>query len=50
VPFNLAAAPTDSGIAFATVWQNPVSTTQTFGTVNVDIDEDVASVADPSAP
>src|ERR1017187_4676289 len=49
-PFSLAADPTDSGIAFATAWQNPVSTTQTFGAVDVNIDEDVASLADPSAP
>jgi Domain of unknown function (DUF1906) len=49
-PFSLAAEPSDSGIAFAAAWQNPVSTTQTFGTVEVNIDEDVASFADPSAP
>jgi hypothetical protein len=49
-PFSLAAEPSDSGIAFATAWQNPVSTTQTFGAVRVNIDEDVASFEDPSAP
>jgi hypothetical protein len=50
IDFSIADDPTDSGVAFATVWQNPVSTTQAFGNVNVDIDENVSSMADPSAP
>jgi Domain of unknown function (DUF1906) len=50
VPFSLATEPSDSGVAFATAWQNPVSTTIKFGAVAVNIDEDVASFADPSAP
>lgn len=49
-PFSLAAEPSDSGVAFATAWQNPVSTTKTFGAVAVNIDEDIASFEDPSAP
>ncbi len=49
-PFSLAAAPTDSGVAFATAWQNPISTTKMFGSTPVNIDENVSSLADPSAP
>jgi hypothetical protein len=49
-PFSIAADPTDSGVAFATAWQNPVSTNQDFGGTTVNIDEDVCSLADPSAP
>ena len=49
-PFSLAADPTDSGVGFAAVWQNPISTTQGFGGVNVNIDENVSSFLDPSAP
>ena len=50
VPFTVTAAPTGSGISFATTWQNPTSLMQKFGVTNVNIDQDVSNFADPSAP
>jgi len=49
--FNLSTScPADCGIAFADLWQCPQSVERTFGGVKIDIDEDRATLRDPSAP
>ncbi|HXP84824.1 MAG TPA: glycoside hydrolase domain-containing protein [Bryobacteraceae bacterium] len=42
--------PSGSGIAFADMWQRPSSLNQTFGGVEINIDEDLATVSDPARP
>lgn len=42
--------PSDSGIAFADMWQCPQSVQRTFGGVNINIDEDLSLRRDPAAP
>ena len=41
--------PSDSGIAFADLWQCPAPVTRTFGGAAVLIDENVSNFADPAA-
>ncbi len=49
--FNLQTAkPADSGIAFADLWQRPEPVSRTFGGVQILIDEDISSIADPGGP
>ncbi len=42
--------PTDSGVAFADLWQCPQPVTKTFAGASVLVDENVSAFADPSAP
>jgi hypothetical protein len=47
--FSLATSkPSDSGIAFADVWQRPAPVSRTFGGVKILVDEDVSATADPA--
>jgi hypothetical protein len=45
-----ASRPSGSGIAFADLWQRPVSIQRTFGGITIDIDEDLSNLDDPGAP
>ena len=47
--FNIATSkPTDSGVAFASVWQGRLDINETHGGVQIKIDQNVASSRDPS--
>jgi hypothetical protein len=49
--FNVTTSnPSDSGIAFADLWQRPEPISRTFGGVTILVDEDVSSFADPGGP
>jgi hypothetical protein len=45
--FDLAKSPTESGFAFATVWQSPTNANETYGNVTFRIDRNVASKKSP---
>jgi len=49
--FNAGTSrPADSGIGFARMWQGTFNLAKTFGDVTIEIDENVADTATPSAP
>ena len=48
--FTLAAEPTDIGIPYATIWQGALDVRREWGGVALDIDENVATSPNPSAP
>jgi hypothetical protein len=47
--FELRKSPAESGFSFATVWQNPSDTSETYGGVAFRVDANVASTRNPSA-
>ncbi|HEY6392108.1 MAG TPA: glycoside hydrolase domain-containing protein [Bryobacteraceae bacterium] len=48
--FNIhTSKPPDVGVGFANLWQCPVSVNRTFGGTTINIDEDIADVANPGA-
>jgi hypothetical protein len=50
VGFDFGKRPTESGFAFATIWQNPTDAGERYGSVTFRIDRNVASRRSPSAP
>jgi hypothetical protein len=46
--FDLAKSPADSGFPFASVWQNPSDSSETYGGVKFRIDQNVSSTRSPS--
>lgn len=48
--FSIEAAPRESGVPGARVWQGTFNTRETWGGVTLQIDANVADVASPSAP
>ena len=50
VGFDLGKKPSESGYAFATVWQTPTDANETWGGVTFRIDRNVASTTNPSRP
>ena len=44
-----SSVPTDSGIAFANLWQGQLDTRQTYGGITIGIDVEVGDSGDPSA-
>lgn len=48
--FEFRKAPSESGFAFATIWQNPTNANETYGSVTFRVDRNVATKRNPSAP
>ena len=48
--FDVAAAPTESGLPYATIWQGAHDARQSWAGTTLRIDVDVASLRSPSAP
>ena len=48
--FSMSAAPTAVGLSFATAWQGMFDVTQSWSSVSLTIDVNVASTTSPSAP
>jgi hypothetical protein len=49
VGFDLGRPPSESGYAFATIWQNPSDASETYGGVTFRIDRNVAAARSPSS-